>query len=128
VIAAKVPEEADETARDLTRALAADHTDFTMVSRLGSSPYLEKEGLLFLSTTDLINLLNRTVDPQPFLDTLSADPTSRGLFSALGLLGQGMTHDNTDLAPDSDELRWFYTAMAAAISGHPQPLSWQAHI
>ena len=125
VIDAKVPEEADETARDLTRALAADHTDFTMVSRPGSSPYLEKEGLLFLSTTDLTTLLNRTIDAQPFLGTLSADPTSRGLFSALGLLGQGVTHDNTDLAPYRDELRSFHTAMAAAISGHPEPLSWQ---
>jgi uncharacterized protein len=125
VIDAKVPEEADETARDLTRALAADRTDFTMVSRPGSAPYLEKEGLLFLSTTDLTAPLNRTIDAQPFLGTLSADPTSRGLFSALGLLGQGGTHDNTDLAPYSDELRSFHTAMAAAISGHPEPLSWQ---
>ena len=125
VIDAKVPEEAEETARDLTRALAADHTDFTMVSQPGSSPYLAKEGLLFLSTPDLTNLLNRTIDAQPFLGTLSADPTSRGLFSALGLLGQGVTHGDADLAPYADELRAFHTSMAAAISGHPQPLSWQ---
>jgi hopanoid biosynthesis associated RND transporter like protein HpnN len=125
VVDAKVPEEADETARDLTRALAADHTNFTTVSRPGSSPYLEKEGLLFLSTADLTDLLNRTVDAQPFLGTLSADPTSRGLFSALGLLGQGVTHGDADLAPYSSELQAFHAAMAAAISGHPQPLSWQ---
>src|ERR1700688_1230766 len=30
VIDANVPEEAEETARDLNRALAADHTDFSM--------------------------------------------------------------------------------------------------
>src|SRR6201994_4171330 len=60
VIDAKVPEEAEVTARDLTRALAADHTDFSMVSQPGSSPYLTKEGLLFLSKSDLTNLLTRT--------------------------------------------------------------------
>ena len=125
VIDANVPEEAEETARDLTRALAADHTDFSMVSRPGSSPYLSKEGLLFLSTPELTDLMNRTIDAQPFLGTLSADPTSRGLFSALGLLGQGVTHGDADLAPYADELRAFHTAMAAAIAGHPQPLSWQ---
>ncbi len=125
VIDANVPEEAEETARDLTRALAADHTDFSMVSRPGSSPYLSKEGLLFLSTPELTDLMNRTIDAQPFLGTLSADPTSRGLFSALGLLGQGVTHGDANLAPYADELRAFHTAMAAAIAGHPQPLSWQ---
>ena len=125
VIDANVPEEAEETARDLTRALAADHTDFSMVSRPGSSPYLSKEGLLFLSTPELTDLMNRTIDAQPFLGTLSADPTSRGLFSALGLLGQGVTHGDANLAPYADELRAFHTAMGAAIAGHPQPLSWQ---
>jgi uncharacterized protein len=125
VIDAKVPEEAEETARDLTHALAADHTDFSMVSQPGSSPYLTREGLLFLSTPDLTNLLNRTIDAQPFLGTLSADPTSRGLFTALGLLGQGVTHADANLAPYAGELRAFHASMAAAISGHPQPLSWQ---
>ena len=125
VIDANVPEEAEQTARDLTHALAADHTDFSMVSRPGSSPYLSKEGLLFLSTPELTDLMNRTIDAQPFLGTLSADPTSRGLFSALGLLGQGVTHGDANLAPYADELRAFHAAMAAAIAGHPQPLSWQ---
>ncbi len=125
VIDANVPEEAEETARDLTRALTADHTDFSMVSRPGSSPYLSKEGLLFLSTPELTDLMNRTIDAQPFLGTLSADQTSRGLFSALGLLGQGVTHGEANLAPYADELRAFHTAMGAAIAGHPQSLSWQ---
>jgi uncharacterized protein len=125
VIDAKVPEAAQETARDLSRALAADHTDFSMVSQPGSSPYLTKEGLLFLSTPDLANLLNKTIDAQPFLGTLSADPTSRGLFTALGLLGQGVTHADANLAPYAGELRAFHAAMAAAIAGYPEPLSWQ---
>jgi hopanoid biosynthesis associated RND transporter like protein HpnN len=125
VIDAKVPEEAEETARDLARTLAPDHALFSMVSRPDASPYLQKEGLLFLSTPELTSLLNRTIDAQPFLGTLSADPTARGLFSALGLLGQGVTHGDADLAPYRGELQAFHTAMAAALSGHAQPLSWQ---
>jgi len=125
VIDAKVPEAAQETARDLARALRPDHKLFSMVSRPGSSPYFSKEGLLFLSTSDLTRLLNRIVDAQPFLGKLAADPTARGLFSALGLLGQGVTHDGANLAPYRPELLSFHEAMAAALSGHAAPLSWQ---
>ena len=125
VIDAKQPEAAQETARDLAHALAADHTDFTTVRRPDASPYFQREGLLFLSTPELTHLLDRTIDAQPFLGTLSADPTSRGLFSALGLLGQGVTHGGADLAPYREELQAFHAAMAAALAGHAQPLSWQ---
>lgn len=125
VIDANVPEEAEQTARDLTHALAPDHTHFSMISQPDSSPYLQKEGLLFLSTPDLTRLMNRIIDAQPFLGTLSADPTARGLFSALGLLGQGVTHDGANLTAYRNELQAFHAAMAAALAGHPQPLSWQ---
>jgi hopanoid biosynthesis associated RND transporter like protein HpnN len=125
VIDAQVPEEAEETARGLARALSPDQALFSMVSRPSASPYLQKEGLLFLSTPELTRLLNQTIDAQPFLGTLSADPTARGLFSALGLLGQGVTHADADLAPYRGELQSFHTAMAAALAGHAQPLSWQ---
>jgi hopanoid biosynthesis associated RND transporter like protein HpnN len=124
-IDAKVPEEAQETARDLSHALAGDHALFSMVSQPGSSPFLRQEGLLLLSTPELTKLTNQIIDAQPFLGTLSADPTARGLFSALGLLGQGVTHGGADLAPYRSELQAFHAAMAASLSGHPRPLSWQ---
>jgi uncharacterized protein len=125
VINAEVPEEADATAQGLAQALASDHAHFSMVRRPDASPYLRKEGLLLLSTAQLSDLLDRTIDAQPFLGKLAADPTARGLFSALSLLGQGVTHDDADLSPYLGELRAFHAAMAAAISGHPKPLSWQ---
>ena len=125
VINADVLEEADATAQGLAQALASDHAHFTMVRRPDASPYLRKEGLLLLSKAQLSDLLDRTIDAQPFLGKLAADPTARGLFSALSLLGQGVTHDDADLSPYLGELRAFHAAMTAAISGHPEPLSWQ---
>ncbi len=125
VIDARAPEAGEETARDLARALRPDQRLFSMVSRPGSSPYFSKEGLLFLSTSDLTRLLNRIVDAQPFLGKLAQDPTARGLFSALGLLGQGVVHGGANLAPYRSELLAFHRAMGAALSGHAAPLSWQ---
>jgi hopanoid biosynthesis associated RND transporter like protein HpnN len=125
VIDAGVPEEADATARDLAAALSNDHADFSMVRRPDASPYFRQEGFLLLSDEQLTDILNRTIDAQPFLGQLAADPTARGLFSALSLLGTGVTHDHTDLTPFLPQLRAFHTVMTAALDGQPAPLSWQ---
>src|SRR5580704_5618843 len=113
VIDADAPEQADSTAQALALALSSDQAHFTMVRRPGASPYLQKEGLLLLSTTQLTDLLNRTIDAQPFLGKLVADPTARGLFSTLSLLGQGVTNGDADLAPYHGHLQAFHAAMDA---------------
>jgi uncharacterized protein len=124
VIDAKEPEEAEATAAGLAAALAADHAHFRSVSRPDSSPFMKKEGLLFLDTKQLEALLERTIDAQPFLGQLTKDPSARGLFTALALLGKGLQQGQVDLAPYRTALAGFHQAMADAIAGHPQPLSW----
>ncbi|MBV8398934.1 MAG: MMPL family transporter, partial [Acetobacteraceae bacterium] len=64
------------------------------------------------------------VDAQPFLGQLVADPSARGLFSALSLIGMGVEQGQADLTPYLPALRGFHTAMADALAGHPHPLSW----
>ena len=125
VIDAKEPEEANATAAALADALAKDHAHFNSVRRPDASPYLKQEGLLFLDTKQLTDLMNRTIDAQPFLGQLVADPTARGLFSALSLLGMGVTKGDVDLAPYLPSLVAFHQSMVDALAGHPTPLSWQ---
>ncbi len=125
VIDAREPEEADVTAAALADALAKDKTHFISVRRPDASPFFLKEGLLFLDTKQLTELMDRTIDAQPFLGQLVADPSVRGLFSALSLLGMGVTKGDVDLAPYDASLRAFHQAMASAVAGHPRPLSWQ---
>jgi len=125
VVDAKVPEEADATAAQLADALGKDHVHFNSVRRPDSSPFLRKEGLLFLDTKQLTDLMDRTIDAQPFLGQLVADSTARGLFSALSLLGMGVTKGDVDLGPYRTSLEGFHRAMADSLSGHPRPLSWQ---
>jgi uncharacterized protein len=126
VIDAREPEQADATAAALAAALTQDHAHFRSVRRPDASPFLRKEGLLFLDTKQLTDLTDRTIDAQPFLGQLVADPTARGLFSALSLLGMGVTKGDVDLGPYLASLEAFHQAMADALSGHPRPLSWQA--
>ena len=90
VINAREPEEADATAAALTAKLRADPALFHDATRPDNSPFLEKEGLLFLPLPKLTALMNSTIDAQPFIGQLVADPSARGLFSALALIGLGV--------------------------------------
>ena len=124
VIDAREPEEAEATADALAAALDQNHEQFPSVRRPDASPFLRQEGLLFLDPDQLESLLDRTIDAQPFLGELAKDPNARGLFAALSLLGTGVEEGQADLAPYQNALKGFHEAMAAAIAGHPHPLSW----
>ena len=125
VVQAKIPEEADATAAELAKRLSADKQHFLTVRRPDDSPFLRKEGLLFLSKDKLTALMDQTIDAQPFIGQLVADPSARGLFSALSLLGMGVTKGDADLTPYLDPIKGFDKAMADALAGHPHPLSWE---
>ena len=125
VIDARIPEEADATAAELAIRLSADPNHFLTVRRPDANPFLQKEGLLFLPPKQLSALMDSTIDAQPFLGQLVADPSARGLFSALSLLGMGVTQADADLSPFLGPITGFHQAMADALAGHPKPLSWQ---
>ena len=125
VVDGSIPEVADQTAADLAAALAADKAHFREVRRPDASAYFDRNGLLFLDQKTLGDLLDRTIDAQPFLGQLVADPSARGLFAALSLLALGVEHGEGSLGPFAASLRSFHVALAAAAAGHPAPLSWQ---
>src|SRR6201996_4015797 len=125
VVDARIPEEADATANELAARLSADKTHFLTVRRPDANPFLQKEGLLFLQPKQLSTLMDQTIDAQPFLGQLVADPSARGLFAALSLLGMGVTQGDADLSPYLAPINGFHQAMQDALAGHPKPLSWQ---
>ena len=90
VIDASLSEQAAVTARDLAAAMQADKVHFSAVRRPDTSPYLESKALMFLEPATLQDLLDQTIDAQPFLGNLVADPTLRGLSTALSVLAQGV--------------------------------------
>ena len=124
VIDAKEPEEADDTAAALAEKLEQDSEHFPSVRRPDASPFLRQEGMLFLDTPQLESLLDRTIDAQPFLGELALDPSARGVFKSLSLLGTGVVEGKADLAPYQKALTGFHQAMVDVIAGHPHPLSW----
>ncbi len=124
VIDATSPEIADDTAAGLAQALATDGAHFTSVRRPDASPYFDREGLLFLDKPALEALMEHTIDAQPFLGQLAADPSARGLFASLALLGIGVTQGQADLTPYRSALENFHHSMQGALDGHATPMSW----
>jgi hopanoid biosynthesis associated RND transporter like protein HpnN len=125
VVEARIPEETDATAAGLESALAGDSAHFLGVRRPDSTDYLRREGLLFLDQAALGDVLDKTVDAAPFLGQLAADPSARGLFGALGLVGVGAARGQANLAGFAPALRSFDATLKAALAGKPKPLSWQ---
>ena len=125
VIDSPVPEQAEEAAAGLAKALETDRAHVRSVQRPDASPYFRRNGMLFLDPPRLRTLLDRIIDAQPFLGQLAADPSARGLFRALDLIAQGVARGGADLAPFVAPLRQFHETMAGAIAGRPQPMSWR---
>ena len=125
VVDGKTPEEAELTAAGLAKAMASDTAHVRTVRRPDTSPYFDQEGLLFLDAKPLGTLLDQTIDAQPFLGQLVADPSARGLFAALSLVAMGVEHGQGDLSAFDAALGGFRTALDQAAAGHPQPLSWE---
>jgi hopanoid biosynthesis associated RND transporter like protein HpnN len=125
VVDARIPEEADATAAALQAALTNDKQHFIEIRRPDAVPYLQQEGLLLLDKTQLQSTLDTIITAQPFLAELSADPSARGIFNALGLIGTGVAQGQGDIGPYLPALTGFHATMASAIAGKPEPLSWQ---
>jgi hopanoid biosynthesis associated RND transporter like protein HpnN len=124
VVNARTPEQADETSASLAAAVDADRVHFESVRRPDALAYLRRNAFLLIDPATLQSVLDSTVDAQPFLGQLVADPSLRGLAAALGLVAQGVQHG---LAPAgiAPALERFHERLAEAAAGHPRPLSWQ---
>ncbi len=125
VVDGATPEEAEATAASLAAALAADKTHFKSVRQPDVSPYLERNAFLFLDRPQLSALLDQTIDAQPFLGQLAADPSLRGLLGALSLIAEGVQAGQANLQPFEPALKGFHAALAAAAADRPEPLSWE---
>jgi hypothetical protein len=78
VVNARTPEQADETSASLAAAVDADRVHFESVRRPDALAYLRRNAFLLIDPATLQSVLDSTVDAQPFLGQLVADPSLRG--------------------------------------------------
>src|SRR6201996_4792951 len=98
VIDGQTPELAEAAAASLTAKLTPDTKLFKSVRRPDGGPFFAHEGLLFLPTKDVQDTVNQLVSSQPFLGPMAADPSLRGVMTAVGTLAQGVQAGQAPIA------------------------------
>jgi uncharacterized protein len=124
VINGEVPELAEQAARALADALAADQTHFAAVRYTGGEPFFETHGLLYLSPDHLADLVDQLAAAQPLLGGLADDPSLRGLAEFVRL---AVEEAGEDLPEELDRLFADAAAVVEATrAGEPSVLSWRS--
>ncbi|MGH7074118.1 MAG: MMPL family transporter [Stellaceae bacterium] len=125
VVDADTPDRAEDASAALSHYLAGEKTLFKSVRRPGDSTFFKREGLLFLSKDAIAQVTGKIIAAQPLLATLAADPSLRGVFTALDLAAQGVIHGDTKPSTLDATFNAVADATEAAIYGRYAPLSWQ---
>ncbi|MBB5406787.1 hypothetical protein HDG34_000708 [Paraburkholderia sp. HC6.4b] len=127
VVEARAPEFADAAANALTAALRADPKEFTSVSQPAGGPFFEHNGLLFLSTDEVMSTTSQLVQSRPLVNQLAHDPSLTGLAGTLTTtlllplqLGQVKLPDMSRLLAQSAN------TLDRVLAGQPAAFSWRA--
>ncbi|MGH6938571.1 MMPL family transporter [Hypericibacter sp.] len=128
VIDAPTPELAEAATAALADRLSKDKTQFRTVRRPDGGAFFDRNGLLFLPREDLASLMEHVIAGQPLLGSLAADPSLRGLMSALSLALEGVRRGDARLDDLAVPLQAIGASLGSIEAGSPQPLSWRKMI
>ena len=120
------PELAEDGAARLTARLAADTAHFRLVRRADGGDFFAREGLLFGSEKDVRDATAALVEAQPMLGPLAADPSLRGVATAVGTMADGAAAGQVSLDRIDAPVRALAQAGEDALAGRARPFSWQA--
>ena len=123
VVDGKTPELAADAADRLAAALQGrDHVQ--AIYGTETNRFFDKNGLVYLSLDEVKATTEQLIRAQPFLGTLAADPTLRGLAQALAFIPAGVKEGQIALKDFATPLSNLATAIDALLQGKPGAVSW----
>ncbi len=125
VIDGATPELAEEGAARLSAALSADSKTFRRVTRPDGGDFFAREGLLFGSVAEVRSATKTMIDAQPLLGPLAADPSLRGVSSALSTMLDGVNRGEATLGQIDKPLNALSRAIDGSLDGRKTAFSWQ---
>lgn len=125
VVSAPTPEFAGAAAAALTARLASQTNNFHWVSSLQGDPFFARNGLLYLSLTDLTDRMKQLTQAVPLIRVLAADPSLRGLSQALSMSLQGVAIGRITLDAMARPLTMAADAIENVLAGRQVAFSWQ---
>ncbi|MGH6975633.1 MAG: MMPL family transporter, partial [Stellaceae bacterium] len=125
VIDGKTPDQTEDAAIALADKPRSEPTIFRDVRLPDLNKFFRRNGLLFLPKTQVQDYANQLIAAQPFLGSLAADPSLRGVFGIVDLMAQAVQQDAVQPRDISAALHGVQRAAESALTGNYAPLSWQ---
>jgi hopanoid biosynthesis associated RND transporter like protein HpnN len=125
VVDGKTPDAAEDATAALFDRMKRRSDLFDTVRRPDGGPFFEKYGMLYLPTAQVQKIADSVIAAQPFIGSLTADPSLRGLFNTLATFVQGVETNDVPIARLEKPLAAISRTLSDALSGGRQPLSWQ---
>lgn len=125
VVDGKTADQASAAAGALAAGMRREPQLFQYVRQPDVNPYFQRYGLLLLPEAQVQDFCDHMIAAQPFLGTLAADPSVRGVLDAVDLLAQGAVRGQASAAQIDPTLSALAASASAAADGRERPLSWQ---
>jgi hopanoid biosynthesis associated RND transporter like protein HpnN len=125
VVDARTPDLAHDHANKLARRLREEPALFPSVFQPDGGKFFDEHGLLYLSTSELQDMVDRLSLAQPFLSRLSRDQSIGGLFTLLDEAGEAVETGQLEQSMLGDTFDSVSRAIDGYLAGHDTPLSWQ---
>src|SRR5258707_1024435 len=125
VIDASTPEAADDAADALVNGLASRSHVIRSVSRPDGGEFFERDGILLLSLDEVQHSTADLISAQPFLGTLAAAPTLRGVFRTLSQSLEGVRLGKAKLEDLEPALAALADALELLAKGKSPAFSWR---
>lgn len=125
VIDGRTPDETEDAAIALAAKMRSEPTVFRDVRLPDLNQFFRRNGLLFLPKTQVQDYANQMIAAQPFLGSLAADPSLRGVFGIVDLMVQAVQQGAVQPRDISAALHGVQRAAESTLTDTYAPLSWQ---
>ena len=125
VIDGQTPERAQQASVALINELATQPQLFLSLRQPGGGPFFERNGLLFLDLPQTQSAVDQIIAAQPFLGSLAADPSLRGVMDSLSTALVGVERGQITLDRLERPLSELDRTLDALFANHPTPHSWR---
>jgi uncharacterized protein len=126
VIDGTTQEQAMRAQGALADKLVSHKALFPIVRQPGGGAFFHRNGLLFLSKGEVKTTTEQLIAAQPFLGSLAADPSLRGVMDSLSTALMGVQHGQAKLEQIDRPMTAFGNTLGAIVDGRPAFLSWQS--
>ena len=125
VVDGATPELAEEGAAELAARLSARADLFQSVRRPDGGPFFQRNGLLFLSETDVADATAQLIAAQSFLGPLAGDPSLHGVMGTLSTALEGLQQHQVRLEDLERPLGSLAHTIDRVVQGEPAFFSWR---